>query len=325
MGNNEIGYIIRELRNKKNISQAELAKILDISPSMIAMIEQNNRKPNDDVKKKICNFFNVSMDYLMGVTSILNPKELIEKELYTLNLTEEEFDKYIGTIIKTHKLNTSMIKSKDIKEKLITSFIFKIYLNYLKHNPYTVVDNIITMSEKEYNELIEKMEAHTNKIDHAFLNLLASLDKKNIIHNYEKNVLNMEELPTIEIPILGTVKAGYNYLAQENWIGTIDVDKKTAEGNELFALIVKGDSMFPTLMEKDIVIVKKQNDFENGDIVVALINGDEATIKKGKKSGSNILLQPLNPTYEPLIYTEKEIKSIPVQIIGVVKEMKRKF
>ncbi len=45
--------------------------------------------------------------------------------------------------------------------------------------------------------------------------------------------------PVVEIPILGIVKAGYNYLAQENWIGTIDVDKKLAESGELFALEVK--------------------------------------------------------------------------------------
>lgn len=83
--------------------------------------------------------------------------------------------------------------------------------------------------------------------------------------------------------------------------------------------------MSPILIENDIVIVKKQEDFENGDIVVALINGDEATIKKGKKSEKSILLQPINPIYEPLIYTDKEMKSIPVRIIGVVKEMKRKF
>lgn len=131
--------------------------------------------------------------------------------------------------------------------------------------------------------------------------------------------------PVVEIPLLGIVKAGYNYLAQENWIGTVDVDKSLAEGNELFALKVKGDSMYPVLIEDDIVIIKKQDDFENGDIVVAIINGDEATIKKGKKNNNSILLQPLNTNYEPLIFTEEEMKSIPVTIIGIVKQLKRDF
>lgn len=131
--------------------------------------------------------------------------------------------------------------------------------------------------------------------------------------------------PVISIPILGTVKAGYNYLAQENWIGTIDVDEKLAESGELFALKVHGDSMSPVLIENDIVIIKKQDDFETGDIVVAIINGDEATIKKGKKSDNSILLQPLNTNYEPLIFTYDEMKTIPVTIVGIVKQLKREF
>ena len=131
--------------------------------------------------------------------------------------------------------------------------------------------------------------------------------------------------PVVSIPILGIVKAGYNYLAEENWIGTIDVGKKLAESGDLFALKVHGDSMSPTLIEDDIVIIKKQDDFENGDIVVAIVNGDEATIKKGKKSDAGILLQPLNTDYEPLIFTYDEMKTIPVTIVGIVKQLKREF
>lgn len=131
--------------------------------------------------------------------------------------------------------------------------------------------------------------------------------------------------PVVSIPLLGTVKAGYNYLAEENWIGNVDIDKKLADSGEFFALNVKGDSMSPVLIEGDIVIVKKQDDFENGDIVVALINGDEATIKKAKKSDSSILLRPFNNDYDPLIFTYEEMKSIPVKIIGIVKQLKREF
>jgi lexA repressor len=83
--------------------------------------------------------------------------------------------------------------------------------------------------------------------------------------------------------------------------------------------------MAPVLIEDDIVIIKKQDDFENGDIVVAIVNGDEATIKKGKKSESKILLQPFNTNYDPLIFTEEEMDTIPVRIVGTVKQLKREF
>ena len=166
-------------------------------------------------------------------------------------------------------------------------------------------------------------------------NIYPRIDKIQLLANYfsiqkadlVESKVKFDKLgnPVVTIPILGTVKAGYDYLAQENWIGAVDVDKKLADGNELFALKVHGDSMSPVLIEDDIVIIKKQDDFENGDIVVAIVNGDEATIKKGKKSENSILLQPLNPSYEPLIFTYDEMKSIPVKIIGIVKQLKREF
>ena len=79
------------------------------------------------------------------------------------------------------------------------------------------------------------------------------------------------------------------------------------------------------IFEGDIAVVKKQNDFENGDIVVAIINGNEATIKKAYKTDNGLLLQPANASIEPLMFTKKEIEDIPVIIIGVVYNIIRKF
>lgn len=152
------------------------------------------------------------------------------------------------------------------------------------------------------------------------------IEKSDLIENKEKNKTDVLGNEVVPIPLLGTVKAGYNYLAQENWEGTVDVEQTlVGDGSEFFALKVKGDSMFPDLKENDVVIIKKQSDFENGDIIVAIINGDEATIKKGRKSEAGILLQPLNPKYEPLIFTHDDMKNIPVAIVGVVKQLKREF
>lgn len=104
--------------------------------------------------------------------------------------------------------------------------------------------------------------------------------------------------PVVSLPLLGTVKAGYNYLAQENWIGTVDVETSlVGDGKDYFALKVKGDSMAPVFVEDDIVIIKKQNDCENNEFAVVIINGDEGTLKKIKKTDNGIILQPLNPAY----------------------------
>lgn len=178
--------------------------------------------------------------------------------------------------------------------------------------PYTT---ITSWCKGEFYPRIDKIEILANYFDIKKSDLVENKEKSDILGN-----------AVISIPVLGTVKAGYDYLAQENWIGTVDVETSlVGNGEDYFALKIHGDSMSPVLVEDDIVIIKKQNDFESGDIVVAIINGNEATIKKGKKSDSSILLQPLNSAYEPLIFTYEEMKSIPVTIVGIVKQLKREF
>lgn len=135
---------------------------------------------------------------------------------------------------------------------------------------------------------------------------------------------------TVKIPILGSVKAGYDYLAEENWQGTVDIKQELAKTGEFFALRIKGDSMFETLWNGDIVAVKKQNFAENGNIAVVLINGDEATVKQIKILDNGIKLMPLNrrinpetnePYYEDMFFTKEDIETKPVKIIGIVKQI----
>ena len=209
----------------------------------------------------------------------------------------------------------------DLGNKEIFAKNLKYYMQINDKNRYDICRDLnfaYTTFAEWYNA---KIYPRIDKIE--MLANYFNIKKSDLIENREKT----DKLGNlvVEVPLLGIVKAGYDYLAQENWKGTIDVDKKLAEGSELFALEVKGDSMSPVLIENDIVIVKKQNDFENGDIVVAIINGDEATIKKGKKSDAGILLQPFNQNYEPLLFTYDEMETIPVRIIGIVKQLKREF
>lgn len=135
----------------------------------------------------------------------------------------------------------------------------------------------------------------------------------------------LSDIETVKIPVLGTVKAGYDYLAQENIIDYISfkVDGKDLEN--YYALNIVGDSMTPLFDEGDTVIIHKQNDFENGENCVVLINGDEATIKKVYKEDNGIKLKAINPYYPPRLFTKEEISKIPVQVIGVVEKSIRNF
>ena len=128
----------------------------------------------------------------------------------------------------------------------------------------------------------------------------------------------------IKIPILGTVKAGYDWLAEENIIDYITLKEDIPNSREYYALKIIGDSMLPLLAEGDLVIVHDQDDVESGQTAVVLINGDEATVKKLIKTNDGIELHAMNPYYPVKKFTFEDIKNIPVKIIGRVKEAKIK-
>lgn len=127
------------------------------------------------------------------------------------------------------------------------------------------------------------------------------------------------------IPVLGTVRAGYPAEAIENILDYEEISESMARNGEYFALKVKGDSMLPRFTEGDIVIVRKQNDVDNGDIAIMLVNGDEATIKKVQKFKGGINLIPSNTTYDVITYSNKDIATMPVQCLGKVVELRAKF
>ncbi len=125
------------------------------------------------------------------------------------------------------------------------------------------------------------------------------------------------------VPVLGQVVAGVPIEAVEEILDWEEIDAKTAAQGEHFALRIKGDSMEPALLAGDVVIVRRQPTADNGDIVVALVNGDEATVKRTKIRAEGLMLIPNNPAYEPMFYTNDEIESLPVLILGVAIEVRR--
>ena len=132
--------------------------------------------------------------------------------------------------------------------------------------------------------------------------------------------------PGNRIPILGTVVAGQPAYAAENIVGWEEVTDKMSMQGKLFALKEKGSSMEPEFKEGDIVIVREQPDIESGDIAVVLINGDEATLKKVKKDPNGLFLYAFNQAvYEPHFYSNNDIETLPVRIVGRVIENRRSW
>lgn len=200
--------MLKQLRNKENLSQSELAEKLGVAKSTISMYEVGKREPDFVTLEAISDFFNVDMNYLLGK---------------------------IG-------------------------------------------------SENQ----------------HYFSN-------------------------AVTINVLGRVAAGIPLDAIEEIIDTEEISQAMASDGEYFGLRISGDSMEPRIKDGDIVIVRKQSDADDGDLVIALINGNDAVCKRIKKYAEGIALISNNPKYDPMFFSQKEIDETPISIIGKVKELRAKF
>lgn len=127
----------------------------------------------------------------------------------------------------------------------------------------------------------------------------------------------------VSIPVYGRVVAGIPLEATENILDYEEIPSSWA--GEYAALKVKGNSMEPVIREGDVLIVRIQPDAESGDVVVAMINGEDATVKKLIKHSDGVVLQPFNPVYEPMYFTHEQAQSKPVKIWGKVVENRQKF
>ena len=122
----------------------------------------------------------------------------------------------------------------------------------------------------------------------------------------------------VDVPVIGKITAGLPILAVENVTDTFPIPIDFVGNSESFMLTVRGDSMIEAgILDGDYILVKKQNDASNGEIVVALI-GDEATVKTFYKEKDHIRLQPENHTMDPIIVPDCKILG---KVAGVFRKM----
>lgn len=129
----------------------------------------------------------------------------------------------------------------------------------------------------------------------------------------------------LKIPVLGTVAAGIPISAVEEILDYEEVPQSWKSQGEFFGLRIKGDSMKPDINDRDTVIVRKQSTANNGDVVITLVNGDDVTCKKFEKLDNGIMLISNNSEYSPMYFSNEEVVTKPVVILGRVVELRRKF
>lgn len=156
-----------------------------------------------------------------------------------------------------------------------------------------------------------------------------NVDTDYILGRTDKTTVVPESLKTspkgVRIPVLGRVAAGVPIEAIEDILDWEEIPESMARNGEYFALKIKGDSMEPRIKDGDVVIVRRQPDADSQDIVIALVNGADATCKRLVKYEHGLGLLSNNPLYDPLIFSHEEVDEMPVRILGKVVELRGKF
>ena len=211
---------IKSLRLQHNLTQNDLAEKIKVNKQTISQYERGVRRPDFDTLNELCDFFNVSSDFLLG-----------------------------------------------------------------------------------------KSDVTVRLLDMDSLSLLSDNDRIS--------------LGKYRIPVVATVAAGEPIFSEESILEWIDYDKDPR--GEVFGLRIKGDSMIPRLSDGDTIVVDKSAVWEDGDIVVVTVNGNDGTCKRIRKYKDGISLISLNPSYEPMFYTKEQVIELPVRVVGRVMESRSRF
>lgn len=145
------------------------------------------------------------------------------------------------------------------------------------------------------------------------------------IFGVDINTLFCLKTTPVKIPVLGYVAAGIPLEAITEILDYEEINPDMLkDGSEFFALQIKGSSMEPRIKEGDVVIVRKQNDCDSGDVAIVSVNGDDATCKKVMKHESGIAFVPFNSAFETMFFSNREIEEKPITIWGKVVELRAK-
>ncbi len=223
----------------------------------------------------------------------------------------------LGEIIKEYRTKHNL-SLQDFADKIGTS---RSYIHMLEKN-------INPSTNKPINPSIETLKSLANAMDLDVDTLLKKLDDNQLIFLNEEKYKEQFNTSTSTAVVLvyGTIPAGIPMECIEDVLDTEEIPASMLKGGkQYFGLKVKGNSMFPTYLNGDTVIFEKVDDCESGQDCVVMVNGNDGTFKRVLKNENGIILQPLNSEYEPLVFTNEQINNLPVKIIGIAKEIRRKI
>ena len=166
------------------------------------------------------------------------------------------------------------------------------------------------LEERGYIRRLPNRARALEIIKHPFANQNNELAKKIEIEKTQSFTNENRKSSFVEVPIMGRIAAGSPIAAIQEKIDNLHLPKDMlGKNHEHYALKIRGDSMIDSgIFDGDTVVVKRCETANNGDIIVALIDNEEATLKRFRKKGQSIALEPSNQNYETKIYSSDRVK-----------------
>ena len=182
---------------------------------------------------------------------------------------------------------------------------------------------VIALEERGFVKRLAHKARALEVIKDGISNIKVSEKNKNnlVVGNFAGNASDVDSSNKLStLPLLGKIAAGTPIEAIQHNDSSVDVPKEMMPIGESYALTVEGDSMINEgIHNGDTVLIKKTNIADNGEIVVALIDDHEATLKRIRKKGQSIALESANPIYETRILSAHRIK-IQGKLIGLLRK-----
>lgn len=201
------------------------------------------------------------------------------------------------------------LKSKSGIHRLITALVERGFIRRLPHRARAI----------EVVKLPESSEPTTALPRRSGFQPSVIEGSRGKVHNIEPPPAHMIDTRTVQVPVMGRIAAGVPISAIQSHSHDISCPPDILTNGEHFALEVKGDSMIEAgIHDGDTVIIRRCVSADNGDIVVALVEKEEATLKRLRKKGSTIALEAANPEFETRIFGPDQV-DIQGRLVGLIR------
>lgn len=326
-----LGDRIKKEREELGLTREDLAKKIGVSYSAIAMYEQGNREPNNELTLKMCELFDCSMDYLMGKSeiklqndeiSLENIKKFYEEKSSVL-LKEKYVNKFFNLNLSNFEIqNIVKVLSSDDTEKeenyeTLLAELFSVLslnhnenvLNKIKQLILNYYKEKIELLHKEKLKLLQTKKQHKNIDKEQFrLNCLIK-DIDFLISYIHRNTINQFYM----CPVYGQISAGQPNWAEENIEGRIPIDTNLMDivnPEEHFFLRVNEEGMNKVIKNGAFALIHKQDNVDNEEIAAIIVGTSNAILRKITKQDNLIILMPESEdkSFETKAYDKSSIK-----------------